>query len=291
MNMKQVARLVMLVCIISFSACMNDARKGASDSETVETDSVPDGFVDNTQADTLLLDRETANSPLPEVIDELFDDFIFSFDQSNRLQRKRILFPLPVVNGDGETHYIQQDEWQHHYLLLHQDFCTVMWNTRKQMEMAQDGEICDARVDQIYLHSRQINSFVFHRDSTSREWMLTEECIIPFEHSDMASFLDFYSKFATDSTYQLRHVTDPLRYKTTGEEDAFDIIEGTINREQWLEFQPELPQDVLVHIAYGQTFTNPNKIYLQMRGISNGLQTLLSFYRDGEYWKLIEFEN
>ena len=289
MKGKQAAILLCFVCTAIIIACVSRQKNSSSEQDTNVLDSLAADSI-AAEADTLLLDIETMDEPLPEAVDELFDDFIFSFEQSNRLQRNRIHFPLPVIDGNGETHYIQRQDWQHHYLFLHQDFCTVLWNSRRQMELAQDSTVRNARVDQIYLHSRQITSYVFHRDSTSGQWMLTEECIVPFEHTDMAPFLDFYSKFVTDSTFQRHHVADPLRF-TTSDEDDFTTVQGTINTDQWFEFQPEMPQDVLVHIAYGQTFTNTHRMLLQFRGISNGLQSLFVFHRDGERWRLTEFEN
>ncbi|MBR1800897.1 MAG: DUF4348 domain-containing protein [Bacteroidaceae bacterium] len=290
MKGKQVWLLAAALCMAGIVGCMNRQEAGSGDRDGAAADSLlSDSLV--AEADTFLLDLETLDAPLPETMDELFDDFIFSFDQSNRLQRSRIRFPLPVVSADGETRYVEAREWQHHYLFLHQDFYTVLWNGRSQMSLAEDSAVCHARVDQIYLHSREIVSYVFQRDSLRGEWMLTEECRLPFEHTDLAPFLDFYSRFATDSIYQRRHVADPLRFATSSEEGDFETIEGTINADQWFEFQPEMPQDVLVHIAYGQTYSNPHRMLLQFRGISNGLQNLFVFQCEGERWRLVRFEN
>jgi len=257
---------------------------GDSEADTLLSDTLEES------ADTLLLDLETIDRPLPETVDELFNDFLFSFDQSNRLQRSRIQFPLRVIDADGTVRHLDKKDWQHHFLLLHQDFCTVLWNSRRQMELAQDSSVCEARVDQIYLHSRQIESFIFQRDSTNGLWMLTEQCSVPFDHTDLAPFLDFYREFATDSLFQRRHVADPLSY-ITNDNDEFDRIKGNINRDQWFEFQPDLPEDVLVSIAYGQTYNNRQRMLLQLRGISDGLQSVLVFQRDGNSWRLTELEN
>ena len=270
-------------------ACSGNKSRHIIDFDSTDADTLLYDTLE-TNADTLFLDLETIDTPLPKTIDELFNDFLFSFDQSNRLQRTRIQFPLRVINARGDVRYIQKNEWQHHYLLLHQDFCTVLWNSRRQMDMAQDSSVCEARVDQIYLHSRQIESFVFQRDSTSGLWMLTEQCQVPFEHTDLAPFLDFYREFSTDSIYQRRHVADPLKY-ITSDDNEYERIKGNINTDQWFEFQPDIPKDVLVHIAYGQTYNNRQRMLLQLRGISDGLQSVLVFQRDGNSWRLTELEN
>ncbi len=241
--------------------------------------------------DTFAIDELTEETPLPVTVDELFDDFIFNFDQSNRLQRSRIRFPLTIVESDGSRTSISRGEWHHRYVFLQQEVCTAFWNTTSQMALPQDTSIVNARLEHIFLHSRQVEAYLFNRDTISGEWYLSEEQITSFEHSPLASFLDFYQRFATDSIFQRQHLAQTLKFRTTDEESDYEVIEGTIDAEQWTEFAPELPQDVLVCINYGQTYTNPNRVLMQMRGISNGLQNMLRFQCDDGRWRLTEFEN
>ena len=242
--------------------------------------------------DTLTLDEMTEETPLPVTMDELFDDFIFSFDQSNRLQRARIDFPLTVMEADGSIHAIERSEWHHRYLFLQQDFCTAFWESASQMDvLSRDTNITHARLEHIFLHSRQVDAYLFNRDTLSGEWFLSEEQISSYEHSPLASFLDFYQRFATDSIYQRQHLSHTLRFRTMDEENDYEVIEGTIDADQWTEFAPELPQDVLVCVNYGQSYSNKNRLVMQLRGISNGLQNVLRFQCDEGRWRLTEFEN
>ena len=242
-------------------------------------------------ADTLLLDEELADEPLPTTADEVFDDFLFLFDHSNRFQRHRVRFPLPVTEADGDSHEISRRDWQHHSMTLGQDFCTVLWNGRRQMEMSNEM-LNEARVEHIYLHSRIVEAFDFERDSLSGQWMLTAQRSIPLDRYELTSFIDFYSEFATDSVFQRRHVHDPLRFTMASEDSEEDIVQGTIDVDQWFEFAPEMPQAVLVNINYGQHYRNPNRVVMQMRGFSDSMQNLFVFHRDGGgRWRLTEFEN
>lgn len=243
------------------------------------------------EADTLLLDEELADAPLPVIADEMFDDFLFLFDHSNRFQRYHVRFPLPVTEANGEQREISRHEWTHHSMLLGQDFCTVLWNSHSQIELSNELQQ-DARVEHIYLHSRVVEVFSFERDSLTGQWMLTEQHSVPFERYELAAFLDFYSDFATDSAYQRRHVQEPLRFSMASEDSEEDVVRGTIDTDQWFEFAPEIPQAVLVNINYGQQYTNPNRIVMQMRGFSDSMQNLLVYQRDGNgRWRLTEFEN
>lgn len=241
--------------------------------------------------DTLVLDELTEVMPLPTTVDELFDDFLFNFDQSNRLQRQRIRFPLTVVEADGQRHSINRPDWHHHYLLLHQDVCAAFWQNTSDMELSRDTTLVHARLEHIFLHSRVVESFLFSRDTLSGQWYLEEQQKNTFDHSPLASFLNFYQRFATDSIYQRQHLAHTLHFRSADEESDYEVIEGTIDADQWTEFAPELPQDVLVSINYGQPYTNAKRIVMQLRGLSNGLQNLLRFQCEDGRWRLTGFEN
>ena len=291
MKLKMVVALGGIACCVVLGACWQKQQEASSaEAESEATDTLTRENAEEA-ADTLLLDKETAETPMPATVDEFFGDFIYNFDQSNRLQRSRIVFPLPITETNGEQRLIERRDWKHHYLFLQQEFCTVLWNSHKQMDLAQDTSLTHARVEQIYLHSRKIQAFLFERDSLSRQWMLVGEQIIPFEHTELSSFLDFYRQFSTDSIFQRQHVVEPLQFTMVDEENEYELVNGVINRDQWFEFQPDMPRDVLININYGQTYNRRSRIYMQMRGINNGLQTLFTFQRKGEQWQLKAFEN
>lgn len=290
--MKVRSLLVVLAVLCMLVGCRQRAQQVTVSAERTDRWTVEDSNTLTSEADTLLLDEELADAPLPETVDETFDDFAFAFDQSNRLQRQRILFPLEVVEADGERHQVKRAEWQHQSIFLGQDYCTVLWNSNQQMALSDDSCVNEVRVEQIYLHSRQVESFHFERDTLSGKWMLTMRSTTPFEHFDLLDFLEFYRQFATDSIYQRQHVHDPLYFSMTYEDTESGSIEGTIDVDQWFEFAPEMPQDVITNIRYGQNYPNPNRIVMQMRGFSNSLQNLFTFRRNlAGQWELTSYEN
>lgn len=272
--------------------CTGNNAQVSSRAETGVTDSIRlDSILE--LEDTFALDDESNHETMTVWANETFDDFIFRFDQSARLQRQRVRFPLPAgIDADGEHHIIERRDWRHHTLFMGQDFYTVLWNRRSQMELAADSNVNEAHVEQIYLHSRTMNVYTFERDSAEGRWMLTQIEAIPFEHSKVQGFLDFYREFATDSVFQRHHVRSQIRYTTYDEDDEYAAVSGTIDADQWFEFAPELPQDVITNVNYGQAYPNPNRMIMQMRGLANGLQTLMIFHRDlSGNWMLTDYEN
>ena len=291
-HLKGKSLLVVCAVLCVLAGCRERPQPQAARARHVDGRTVEEPDTLPSEADTLLMDEELAESPLPETVDETFDDFAFAFDQSNRLQRQRILFPLDVVEADGERHQVARAEWEHQSIFLGQDYCTVLWNSSQQMALSDDSCVNAVRVEQIYLHSRVVESFHFERDTLSGKWMLTMRSSTPFEHFDLLDFLEFYRQFATDSVYQRQHVHDPLLFSMTYEDSESGSIEGTIDVDQWFEFAPEMPQDVITNIRYGQNYPNPNRIVMQMRGFSNSLQNLFTFRRNmAGQWELTAFEN
>ena len=242
------------------------------------------------EADTFAIEPE----PLPHAVDELFDDFIFAFDQNTALQMERVRFPFHIdAIGNEADSIVNRQQWHHHHVFMHQDFYTVLWGSPREMLLADDIDVAQAAVEQIYLHSRNATSLDFQRDSTSGKWQLVAEQRRSFDEmsSSMMDFLDFYANFATDSIFQRRHVSNNLRFVSTDEDGEDEPIVGFIDVDQWFEFAPELPRDVLTNIRYGQDYSNLRRVIMQMRGISNGLEIQLSFVRDNGTWRLVGYEN
>ena len=70
------------------------------------TDKKPAPAVDSTAADTAVADTQAMDSteklieetPMPKAADELFDDFLFNFAASRKLQMERIHFPSGSIS-------------------------------------------------------------------------------------------------------------------------------------------------------------------------------------------------
>lgn len=288
--MQRIGFVMACTGILTLMACRDAGRAPVFSDEDVRNIMLHDSIVAETDTfatDTFALEPE----PVPAAVDELFDDFIFTFDQNKRLQRERVRFPF-VIDEEGVTDSIvERSQWQHHHVFMLQDFCTVLWTSARQMLLSQDIDVSRADVEQIYLHSRNVTSFDFERDTVNGHWMLMRERRYNFDQTPLAHFLDFYARFATDSTYQRSHVSNQLRFVSTDEEGIEEPVVGFIDVDQWFEFAPELPRDVLTNIRYGQEYADLRRVIMQMRGISNGLQIELSFVREGDSWRLVGYEN
>ena len=123
-------------------------------------------------------------------------------------------------------------------------------------------------------------------------WKLEAINLRHIEEKENEDFVSFYARFATDSVYQSRHLSDPLQFITIDPDDEFSILETTLDVNQWYAFRPVLPVDKLSNINYGQqNEDNSNTKILKVNGIGNGYSNIFYFRRRGGEWELYKYED
>ena len=222
-------------------------------------------------------------------VDELFDDFIWNFASNERLQRRRVRFPLPVITQEG-TNLVERNDWQHDHLFSEQSTYTLMFDKDSDFDFEGDTSLNSAEVEWIYFDSRMRQRYFFERDKGV--WMLDSISLMPLSAIDDASgFLSFYSRFANDSIYQLDHLSNPIEFVTLDPDDEFSILETTLGITQWFAFKPELPVDRLTNINYGQANDGRSRRkILKVNGFQDGTSIILYFRKRGGEWEMYKFE-
>ena len=247
--------------------------------ENVPADS--DSIKDTAACDTMeMLISET---PMPKAADELFDDFFFNYAANRKLQLKRTTWPLPVMTN-GKMTDIAKNQWKTEHFFMHQGFYTLILNNERDMRAVKDTAVNTARVEKIFLSKHYVRQFVFNRNNGL--WMLDSIVNKPLAHSVNASFLSFYHRFATDSTFQSNSVSDIVQFFGPDPDDDFSTMEGVLTPETWPAFAPELPSSTLYNVIYGEPKQGGNQKILVFRGISNGFEMELTFKRTGGKWLL-----
>lgn len=233
------------------------------------------------------LDNIIAETPMPKAADELFDDFFFNFAANRDLQLKRIKFPLSISNEDSIKQQINADEWTTEHFFMDQDYYTLIFNSIKQMSIVKDTTVKHVTVEKIFLNKHRVKKYIF--DRINGKWMMTSIRKEGFGKNKNASFLEFYSHFVTDTTFQVESINDPLDFTGPSPIDEFEDMDGFIAPEQWLSFAPELPQNMIYNILYDEEkYTHSNQKVLVLRGIANGQEGELTFrIKDGS-WKLVK---
>lgn len=260
------------------------------------TDKKPAPAVDSTAADTAVADTQAMDSTeklieetlMPKAADELFDDFLFNFAASRKLQMERIHFPLAVYRNDKLKKHIEKRHWKMEHFFMRQDYYTLIFDNRKQMNLVKDTTIDHVVVEKVFYSRKVAQQFLFNR--INGQWMMTSINYKPMYQNKNASFLKFYGAFATDTAFQSRHLHNPVKFTGPDPDDDFSTMTGEIEPETWPAFAPQLPHGMIYNIIYGQKYTESSQKIFVIRGIANGMETRLTFKRIGGRWQLMKLE-
>ena len=256
------------------------------------SDKKPAQVHDSTSVDSVIADTQAVDSteklieetPMPKAADELFDDFVFNFAANRKLQMKRVHFPLPVYHNDKLVKSIGKRAWKMEHFFMHQDYYTLIFDNQKQMNLVKDTAIDHVVIEKVFYAKKKVQQFLFNR--INGEWMMTSINYKPMYTNMNASFLKFYGKFATDSAFQADHLHNPVKFVGPDPDDDFSTMSGDIEPETWPAFAPQLPHGMIYNIIYGQKYAESNQKIFVIRGIANGMETILTFKRVHGKWML-----
>ena len=256
------------------------------------SDKKPAQVHDSTSVDSVIADTQAVDSteklieetPMPKAADELFDDFVFNFAANRKLQMKRVHFPLPVYHNDKLVKTIEKRAWKMEHFFMHQDYYTLIFDNQKQMNLVKDTAINHVVIEKVFYAKKTVQQFLFNR--INGEWMMTSINYKPMYTNMNASFLKFYGKFATDSAFQAEHLHNPVKFVGPDPDDDFSTMSGDIEPETWPAFAPQLPHGMIYNIIYGQKYAESNQKIFVIRGIANGMETILTFKRVHGKWML-----
>ena len=256
------------------------------------SDKKPAQVHDSTSVDSVIADTQAVDSteklieetPMPKAADELFDDFVFNFAANSKLQMKRVHFPLPVYHNDKLVKTIEKRAWKMEHFFMHQDYYTLILDNQKQMNLVKDTAIDHVVIEKVFYAKKTVQQFLFNR--INGEWMMTSINYKPMYTNMNASFLKFYGKFATDSAFQAEHLHNPVKFVGPDPDDDFSTMSGDIEPETWPAFAPQLPHGMIYNIIYGQKYAESNQKIFVIRGIANGMETILTFKRVHGKWML-----
>ena len=270
-----------LACLLA--SCAGKKAYVSEDAALVPDDTL---VVEATQEIEPVVEKEVT----PTRVDELFDDFIWNFASDERLQRRRVRFPLLIITTDS-TQQVERKDWQHDHLIAEQPTYTLMFDNESDLDLEGDTSLTSAEVEWIYLDSNMRQRYYFERDNGA--WMLDSISLTPLaSFDDESGFVAFYSRFANDSIYQLDHLTNPIEFVTLDPDDEFSILETTLGISQWFAFKPELPSDRLTNINYGQTNDGRSRRkILKVNGFQDGTSIILYFRKRSGEWEMYKFED
>jgi len=268
----------MLACLLLTFSCTG--KKTSTDDDVVA-----DSMADSSQVvveDTL--EKLITETPMPRAADAIFDDFVFNFLANKRLQFERIVFPLKMTDAAGKVSMKEKSQWKMEHFFMRQGYYTLLFNDDEQMTHMKDTAVSEAVVEKIMLKRNLVENYYFRRIRGA--WMMYEVRVTPMEENSNASFLKFYERFTSDSTYQVQSINETVQFLGPDPDNEYQMMEGVLTPDTWSAFAPQLPEKLLYNIVYGKhKKEGESKIFL-LRGVANGLELELRFKQMGSGWKL-----
>ncbi len=279
-----------LACMMLFMTVGCKDKKPEAEDKTLAADTV--AKVDTVvvvMEDTIpedAMDSLISAAPMPKTADELFDDFLFNFTANKKLQYERVAFPLPVFDGDSEMK-MERKDWKMERFYSKQEFYTLILDDESQLELSKDTCVDSVVIEKIDLKGKSVEQHVFNR--INGEWMLTRINRNTMFQNPNKSFLAFYERFATDSLFQEESINDPVATILPDPDDDFTMVEGEFHPDQWEDFKPPvLPSEFIYNVIYGQEYRLSKQKLFVVRGMSNGLETEMTFKKVDGKWKLVK---
>ena len=279
-------KLVIAICLLGgMLSCVGGKKNADTQEDALPVDTM--AFM----ADTLEVEEVEEEPIVPASADESFADFLYNFALDEKLQLRRILFPLPYYT-DSRKDSILKEDWKHDPLFSQQEFYTMLYDHLDDAELEKDTASTSVRIEWIDLKGRKLKRYYFERLYGWWKLEAIDDATMPKEENGQEDFYEFYERFANDSLFQAERVVDPLPFVAPDPDDDFNILETTIQKEQWFAFQPKLPGEFLTNVNYGQRLDgNSRTRVIELRGFGNGFSNTLYFRcRNGE-WKLTRFED
>ena len=279
-------KLVIAICLLGgMLSCVGGKKNADTQEDALPVDTM--AFM----ADTLEVEEVEEEPIVPVSADESFADFLYNFALDERLQLRRILFPLPYYTESRKDSILKED-WKHDPLFSQQEFYTMLYDHLDDAELEKDTASTSVRIEWIDLKGRKLKRYYFERLYGWWKLEAIDDATMPKEENGQEDFYEFYERFANDSLFQAERVVDPLPFVAPDPDDDFNILETTIQKEQWFAFQPKLPGEFLTNVNYGQRLDgNSRTRVIELRGFGNGFSNTLYFRcRNGE-WKLTRFED
>ena len=279
-------KLILAICLFGWMCSCGGGKKNA---ETQESDFLTDTI--EAPVDTLSFEEVEEEPVVPISADESFADFLYNFALDEKLQLRRILFPLPYYT-DNRKDSILKEDWKHDPLFSQEEFYTMLYDHLDDAELEKDTASTSVRIEWINLKERKLKRYYFERLYGWWKLEAIDDASMPKEETGQEDFYEFYERFANDSLFQAERVVDPLPFVAPDPEDDFEILETTIEKEQWFAFQPKLPREFLTNINYGQRLSTASRTrVIEMRGFGNGFNNTLYFRCRNGQWKLTRFED
>lgn len=221
--------------------------------------------------------------------DELFDDFLYNYINDSCLRHERTIFPLTEILENGDERKIGEGEWHHDFGFMNKEYTTNLYNDEREKSINEDTTLVFASLEKIDLLGMSLTSFDFIKEKG--KWNLKTIRHIPFDKSDLADFLYFYSRFTQDTIFNHASLARSIHISMMDPEDDEQTLDGFVTKDQWNTVNSGIPEGIITNIRYGQRYKHAKRILVEKISMGNGMSETFTFRKTNKRWELTGYEN
>lgn len=241
-----------------------------------------------TDEDNDTLVYEVLDAPLTEAVDESFLDFFYTFLNRKGFQSERTVYPVDVKDENGLVVEVLKNgrSVRKAVSFPNYEYLVFLLGDDQDPYDYLAGQSDHAEIQKVDLKQGNCYSYAFDRKNSV--WMFTG--IHAEDGGQRSQFFHFLNEFVTDSIFRYDHLADEIYISLPSDDDEMDTMEGNIDPLQWSVFGTELPQDTMLLLDLGNSAFNDEKVKVVKCGLASSMVEVLTFQKEGDYWKLIKYE-
>jgi hypothetical protein len=214
--------------------------------------------------------------------DTSFLDFFEKFMLDKEFQQSRVLFPFQQYDKIIKS----AKEWEHLPFYANSEYLpSLSSDTVSSLELDLNLE----KIDLFVLDFQKTLADKFTFKKVNANWHLQSVTKSTFKSMPDYEFIDFLTKFSTDSLFQINHISFPLHESFVDYETDYKIVSSTIELPDWKFWKLTNYLEGLLLISNIQTDHKYRNLFFG--GIENGIVVKYTFEKVNAIWKLIRIED
>lgn len=235
-----------------------------------------------------LEEKNEAKKPPLEILEDtsftdFFDNFMWNWDE--KFQVSRVVFPFKKDNKTIQT----AKDWKYlPFYTNNDDGYIPILSSDTLVEVVNTSKVELSILD----FKRKITEKYYFEKINNKYFLVSSENT-SINNAPDAEFIDFLTKFSTDSLFQINHILFPLLFSTLDYAGEFDKVTKKILLEDWKHTNYWIKS--IEHLNKLMILSNINSDSkyrtIFFRGSGNGIWVVHTFEKINESWKLIKFED
>lgn len=214
--------------------------------------------------------------------DTSFVDFFEKFMWDKEFQKSRILFPIKQNGNEIKT----SEEWR--YLPFYTNSNYIPTLTSDTLSIF-DKDVNLESIEMYIIDFKKdiVELFVFEK--FNKNWHLKNSNKTTFEFLPDFDFINFLTRFSSDSIFQIKSISFPLTESYADSDNDYETTTKTIKEEDWKFWKLTNVINKLLLLSDIQKDNKYRNIFFS--GVENGILVKYTFERINDNWKLIKFED